>query len=84
MAARDTFPSFECAALRLEALQSEGENRRVLLRQALGSARRWQLPLEDGLIQAELARLDSDPARYRAALERLDEAGARARLSPHL
>ncbi|MBN9417624.1 MAG: protein kinase [Candidatus Eremiobacteraeota bacterium] len=84
VAARDTFPSFECAALRLEALQSEGENRRVLLRQALGSARRWQLPLEDGLIQAELARLDSDPARYRAALERLDEAGARARLSPHL
>ena len=77
-------PSFTCAALRLEALQNHGEARGRLLRQALGLARRWKFPLEEGLIQAELARLDADPDRYQVALERLEEAGARARIATHL
>lgn len=79
-ASRSVFPSFACSALRLEALQNQGEGRRQLLRQGLGLARRCQLPLEEGLLQAELARLEGDPARYRVALERLEDAGARARL----
>ena len=79
-ASRELFPSFACSALRLEAGQLHGEARRRLLSQALGQARRWQFPLEEGLIQAELACLDGDPVRYRIALEKLQEAGARARL----
>lgn len=83
-ASLDTFPSFACTALRLEALQNEGEARRRLLRQGLGLARRWDFPLEEGLLQSELARLDSDPARYQVALEKLEEAGARARIATRL
>ena len=83
-ASLDTFPSFACAALRLQALQSQGEVRRSLLREGLGLARRWDFPLEEGLIQAELARLDSDPARHQMALERLQEAGASTRLATRL
>ena len=79
-ASHELFPSFACAGLRLEAAQVDGEARRRLLRQALGLARRWQFPLEEGLIQGELACLDGDPVRYRIALEKLQEAGARARL----
>ena len=71
---------FSCSALRLEALQSQAEERRRLLRQALGLARRCEFPLEEGLIQAELAVLDGDRARYRLAGEKLAEAGARGRL----
>lgn len=78
------FPAFACTALRLEALQSHPEARRPLLRQGLGLARRCQLLLEEGLLQAELARLDGDPARYRVALERLEDAGARSRLSEQM
>ena len=82
-ASRDIFPSFRCSALRLEALKCQGERRRQLLRQGLGLARRWDFPLEEGLIQCELARLDGDRARYRLAAEKLSEAGARGRLREH-
>jgi hypothetical protein len=74
------FPSFACAALRLRAGQMTGESSRIPLRQALGLARRWDFPLEEGLIQAELALLDQDPLRYQLALAKLQEAGASARL----
>lgn len=74
------FPSFACAALRLKAGQLPPNDSLIPLRQALGLARRWDFPLEEGLIQAELAMLDRDTIRYQLALTKLQEAGASARL----
>ena len=74
------YPSFTCAALRLRAGQLSDPESRVPLRQALGLARRWDFPLEEGLIHAELALLDRDGVRYHRALDKLAEAGAQARL----
>lgn len=79
--ANQLFPSFGCAALRLRAGQQTPENARATLRDALGLARRWDFPLEEGLIQADLAHLDRDPIRYRQAHLKLQEAGAGARLA---
>jgi tetratricopeptide (TPR) repeat protein len=81
-AAQSIFPAFECAALRLLAGQLQPEESRGALRQALGLARRWNFPLEEGLIQAELALLDQDTFRYQLARNKLQEAGAEARLVP--
>ncbi len=83
-AAHSIFPAFECAALRLRAGQLAPEASRAVLRQGLGLARRWNFPLEEGLIQAELALLDQDAFRHQLARNKLQEAGAEARLVPFL
>lgn len=77
---QDVFPVFRCGALRLRAASSPPSQRRGLLRQALGLARRWDFWLEEGLILADLAHIEGDPVRYQRARNRLIQAGAAARI----
>jgi len=78
-ASEGIFPAFRCAALRFRAGQQRKSLARETLRQALGQSRRWDLLLEQGLVEWELGKLDSDPARLQNAQLHLAAAGASAR-----